>query len=119
MRDPATFATGAKFTLQGHEFQVVEDGDGLRLLKDGDDHPIVPADHVGKIPIDKGSLTKAPAATPTASTEGKPSETLNAPGLDDLADDHREEVINSLMPKGAIVGPPAPCTATMATGLHM
>ena len=60
MRDPKAMATHAEFDVQGHHFQIVEDPDGVRLLKDGDDYPALPADHVGKIPIDKGSI-KAPS----------------------------------------------------------
>lgn len=57
--DPSSLATGAKFSIQGHEFSIVEDADGFRVMRDGDDYPVLPVDQVGKVPIDKNSI-KAP-----------------------------------------------------------
>jgi hypothetical protein len=64
MQDAANVPTGTKFKIQGHEFQVVEDADGFRVLKDGDDYPALPADQVGKIPIDKQSIEPPKRTTP-------------------------------------------------------
>jgi hypothetical protein len=54
--DPTQYPTGTKFKIQGSEFEVLEHEDGYRVLKDGDDYPVVPVDQVGEIPVDKGSV---------------------------------------------------------------
>lgn len=56
--DPSTLNVGQEFELNGHQFQVVEDEDGLRVLKDGDDYPETPVSALEgqEIPVDKGTL---------------------------------------------------------------
>jgi hypothetical protein len=56
--DPKEMAVGTQFELNGSKFEIVEDEDGNRLLKDGNDYPITPVDAVEKIPVDKGTLTQ-------------------------------------------------------------
>ncbi len=56
--DPANLNVGQEFELNGHQFQVVEDAEGYRLLKDGGTYPETPVDALAgqKIPVDKGTL---------------------------------------------------------------
>jgi hypothetical protein len=56
--DPAELAVGQEFELNGAKFQVHEDENGLRVLKDGDEYPEVPVDALAgqKIPVDTGTL---------------------------------------------------------------
>ncbi len=56
--DPAKLGVGQEFELNGSKFQVIEDEDGYRFLKDGDDYPVTPIDALAgeKIPVDKGTL---------------------------------------------------------------
>lgn len=75
--DPATIKTGGRFKLYGSDFEVVLDHDGTRVLKDGEEYPVVPVDWLAgeKLPIDKGSL-KGPAR------EAGKAPRLPAPGDD-------------------------------------
>lgn len=57
--DPAKLNVGQEFELNGSKFQVAEDADGYRVLKDGDDYPTTPIDAFpegDKIPVDRGTL---------------------------------------------------------------
>jgi hypothetical protein len=45
--------TDHTFELNGHQMRVVEDEDGIRVLRDGDDYPVLPVDELPRIPIDK------------------------------------------------------------------
>ncbi|HYE20082.1 MAG TPA: LPD38 domain-containing protein [Tepidisphaeraceae bacterium] len=60
--NPAELPPGTKFKLWGSEFEIVEkfdaDGESIRLLKDGDEYPLVPAEGVREMPADKGSVKK-------------------------------------------------------------
>ena len=59
--DPADLKTGAKFTINGHEFRVTEEASGYRVLRDGEDFDPVPVDALDAVPVDKGSLKQAGA----------------------------------------------------------
>lgn len=54
--DPAAMPTGTTFEVNGEPFEIVEEEDGYRVLKDGDDYPAVSADAVGEIPVDQGTI---------------------------------------------------------------
>ena len=62
--DPATLNVGQVFELNAEKFQVVEDEDGYRVLKDGAEYPETPVEALAgeKIPVDKGTLQAAPEA---------------------------------------------------------
>lgn len=60
--DPHALDVGQEFELNGEKFQVVEDEDGYRILKDGEDFDPVPVDAFkpgDKVPVDKGTLKEA------------------------------------------------------------
>lgn len=54
--DTSTLDVGHTFEIQGHKFQVLEHEDGYKVLKDGEDYPVVPLEAIDKLPIDKGTL---------------------------------------------------------------
>jgi hypothetical protein len=54
--DPAGMPAGTTFEINGAEFEVIEGEDGYRVLKDGEDYPVVPAEALSEIPVDKGSV---------------------------------------------------------------
>lgn len=58
--DPTQLQVGQEFELNGSKFQVVEDADGYRILKDGDEYPATPVDALAgeKIPVDQNTLTE-------------------------------------------------------------
>ncbi len=60
--DGESIPTGSTFEINGEKFEVMDEGDGYRVLKDGEDYPVLPADQVGKIPVDKGTLEGPKAA---------------------------------------------------------
>jgi hypothetical protein len=69
--DPSTMPVGRTFTWQGDKFEIVEDEDGMRLLKDGDEYPVVPADEIDAMPADKGTVKdEEPPETGDDFTEG-------------------------------------------------
>jgi hypothetical protein len=53
---------GKEWEMNGSKFQVIENEDGLRILKDGDEYSEVPLDAFGdqKLPVDKNTLRDAP-----------------------------------------------------------
>ncbi len=54
--DPNKLQTNTQFTIHGSKFEIIENEDGYRLLKDGDEYPVVPVEALDKIPVDKGSI---------------------------------------------------------------
>lgn len=54
---------GNEFEINGHKFRVVENADGMRVLRDGKDYPELPLDHVDKLPMDKGTLVQGKPVT--------------------------------------------------------
>jgi hypothetical protein len=54
--DAASIKTGTEFTIDGHNFRVETQGDGIRVLKDGKDFPTVELDAFSQLPVDKGSV---------------------------------------------------------------
>jgi hypothetical protein len=79
--DPSQQPAGTKFTLFGkHEFEIVNDpAGGSRLLKDGEDFPVLPADMLDKMPIDRGSLT---TGSKVSEVEGQQRMFQREPGAD-------------------------------------
>ncbi len=53
-------AAGEEWTHNGVHFELFTDEDGHRLVKDGEDFPVLPADALDEIPIDKGSRHEKP-----------------------------------------------------------
>lgn len=49
-----------EFEINGEKFQIVENEEGIRLLKDGKELPLLPVEDLGKIPVDKGSTKAMP-----------------------------------------------------------
>lgn len=62
MIDPSRdLQTGDQVQINKRDFEVTEDEDGYKSLKDGDEFPVTPLDALGKIPIDKGfDIQKSP-----------------------------------------------------------
>lgn len=58
--DAGKLKTGQQFTMQGIPFRVTEDADGYKVLAGAGEE--FPAEALGKVPVDRGSLrqTKAP-----------------------------------------------------------
>lgn len=52
--------TWSQFELNGHQMRVEEDADGYRVLRDGDDYPVLPVDALPQVPMDKGTWRKTP-----------------------------------------------------------
>lgn len=73
--DPHALATGQEWEMWGSKWHLVEDADGLKAMRDGEDYPEVPINAIPegqKIPIDKGTLKEAsePALPEGDFTEG-------------------------------------------------
>jgi len=67
--DPSSLPTGTTFSLHGSNFEIVEDPDsedGHRLLKDGKDYPVLPADMISTMPADRGSVQGPDTSVPFA-----------------------------------------------------
>ena len=60
--NPAEHPVGTTFTLHGEKMSIVRDASGGNVIRDGDSYPELPADMVGNIPVDEGSIA-APAKT--------------------------------------------------------
>lgn len=66
---------GDQVQIQGRPFQVIEDADGNRSLKDGDDFPETPIDALGKIPIDKAFDIQSGETQDAPTWEAPPEDT--------------------------------------------
>lgn len=55
-KKPDELRTGAEFEMAGMKVRVIEDADGFRVLKDGEDFDPIPVDSLAEVPVDKGTL---------------------------------------------------------------
>jgi hypothetical protein len=64
VKDPKQLPTWSEFDSFGHHMRIEEDADGYRVLKDGEDFPVLPVDGLDAIPVDKGTLKQSEPEVP-------------------------------------------------------
>ena len=71
---PDQLPAGTRFEINGEKFEVMTDKDGYRVLKDGEEYPVVPVEMLSEIPVDKGTMKKGKARALTADEPKAPQE---------------------------------------------
>ncbi len=109
--DPAEQPAGTKFSIGGHEFEISAGEEGEhRMLRDGADFDPLPADMVGKLPADKGSLERPS----TEDAPFSPLDTAMARSRQDAGEPITQDWLNKYKPGTKLVDRPPKVLAAAA-----